>query len=363
MKKRRFAFSMSLTYVPSSRTSANRLRRAATRDPDSVEADPAVVHAVEAHLETVVLDGDAGADLAGLVIALADRDDERVHALTLTADLELGEDDRELGVHRGVADVVLPRVLAGRLHDELLRFGVVRRDGADGLHVRPVTGLGHREAAHQLAGDELGQVGVVVGLGAELEDGAAEQAELDAHLHQDGQVAVGQRLERRQRGADVATAAVLRREAHAGLAGRGHLDDDVLDPLAEVMVAERLRLLEDRGVLGQVGADQVADAGVLTVEERPQRRYVDGGRDTLLRGRLVRGRSSLGRHGARLLRAFRWSSPEELQRRRCRDLRSDGWNPTRRTQLPATAYGFRHARSARGSTSDYGRAKNLGVIQ
>ena len=33
----------------------------------------------------------------------------------LTADLELGEDHGQVGVHRGVADVVLPRVLAGRL--------------------------------------------------------------------------------------------------------------------------------------------------------------------------------------------------------------------------------------------------------
>ena len=45
-----------------------------------------------------------GSDLALLV---ADRHDERVHALGLAADLELGEDDRELGVLGGVADVVL----------------------------------------------------------------------------------------------------------------------------------------------------------------------------------------------------------------------------------------------------------------
>ena len=72
-----------------------------------------------------------------------------------------------------------------------------------------------------------GEVGVVVLLGAELEDRAAEQPELHADLHQHRQVAVRQRLEGRDRGADVATAAVLLGEAHAGLAGRGHLDDDV----------------------------------------------------------------------------------------------------------------------------------------
>ena len=40
-------------------------------------------------------------------LAVADRHDEGVHALLLPADLELGEDHRELGVAGGVADVVL----------------------------------------------------------------------------------------------------------------------------------------------------------------------------------------------------------------------------------------------------------------
>ena len=200
---------------------------------------------------------------------------------TRATDLELGEDHRHLGVHRGVADVVLPRVLASRGDHELLRLRVVRRDGAQGLHVGAVAGLGHREAAHQLAGDELGDVGVVVALGAELEDRAAEQTELDAHLHQYRQVAVGERLERRERGADVAASAVLLREAHAGRAGRGHLDDDVLDPLAELRRAEGLGLLEDRGVLREVVADLVPHLGVLAVEERAQGRHVDGGRRVL----------------------------------------------------------------------------------
>ena len=39
--------------------------------------------------------------------SVADRDDERVHAVPLAADLELGEDDGQLGVGGGVADVVL----------------------------------------------------------------------------------------------------------------------------------------------------------------------------------------------------------------------------------------------------------------
>ena len=244
---------------------------------------------------------DAGADLP----ALADGHDEGVHALAGAADLELGEHDRDLGVHGGVADVVLPGVVTGRGDHELLGVRVVRRDRAERLDVGAVPGLGHREAAHQLAGDELGDVEVVVVLRAELEDGAAEEPELDADLHQHREVAVGQGLERRERGADVAAAAVLLREAHPGLPGRRHLDDEVLDPLPVVLAAQRLGLLEDRGVLGQVVADQVADLGVLAVEERAERRYVDGVRRELRRRirtglALVRldrgGREGVGRH-------------------------------------------------------------------
>ena len=206
---------------------------------------------------------------------LADRDHERVHAVPLAGHLELGEDHGELGVRGGVADVVLVGLGLGRGDHELARVGVVRRDGAERLHVGAVAGLGHREAAHQLPGDQVGEVRLVVPLGAELEDRAAEQPELDADLDQHRQVAEGQGLERRERRADVAAAAVLLREAHPGLAGRGHLDHDLLDPLAERRPVEGLGLLEDRGVLGEVGAHQAADLGVLAVEQRGQRRDVD----------------------------------------------------------------------------------------
>ena len=178
------------------------------RYPDAVEPQPAVVHAVEAHLRAVVLDPDARAGLA----VLTDRHHERVHALGSTADLELREDDRHVGVLGRVADVVLAGLLAVGGDDELLRGHVVRRHGAERLHVGAVAGLGHREAAHEPAGDQVGQVGVVVLLGAELEDRATEQPELHAHLDQHREVAVREGLERRDRGADVAATAVLLRK-------------------------------------------------------------------------------------------------------------------------------------------------------
>ena len=132
-----------------------------------------------------------------------------------------------------------------------------------------------------------GRYVVVVPRGAELEDRAAEQPELDADLDQHRQVAEGQGLEGRERRPDVTAAAVLLREAHAGLAGRGHLEHDLLDPLAERRPVEGLGLLEDRGVLDQVGAHQLPHLGVVAVEQRGQRRDVDRRLD-------VAGRLGLG---------------------------------------------------------------------
>ena len=68
----------------------------------------------------------------------------------VAADLELREDDRDLGVLRGVADVVLARLVAGVVITNSWVADVVRRDGAERLDVGAVPGLGHREAAHQL---------------------------------------------------------------------------------------------------------------------------------------------------------------------------------------------------------------------
>ena len=233
------------------------------RHPDPVEPDASVVDAVEAHLGAAVLDADAVEHPA----VLADRDDEGVHAVPLAADLELGEHDGQLGVGRRVADVVLAARVVGRRDHELLRLGVVRRHGAERLHVGAVAALGHREAAHRAAADEVGEVRVVVVLRAELQDRAAEEAELHAHLHQHRQVAEGEGLEGGDRGADVAAAAVLLREAHAGLAGLGHHHHDVPDALAEVGGGHLLLVEQDLRVLGEVGAHEVADLAVAAVEQ------------------------------------------------------------------------------------------------
>ena len=243
--------------------------------PDAVEPQPAVVDAVEPDLGAVVLDPDA---VERLPLRVPDRYDERVHALGLPADLQLREDDRAVRVRGGVADVVLAGAVVGSRDHELLALDVVRRVGAERLHVGPVTRLGHREAAQQLAGDEVLEVGVVVVLRAELQDGAAVEPELHADLHQDREVAEAERLEGRDRGTDVTAAAVLGREAEARRSGRCHLLDHLEDPLTELVLGHLDGVVEDAGVLDEVLAGQLTDLGVLAVQQGRERGDVDVGR-------------------------------------------------------------------------------------
>jgi hypothetical protein len=139
-------------------------------------------------------------------------------------------------MHPGVADVVLPTRIVGSVDHELLGLRVVGRGGPDGLDVGAVAGLGHREGTHELTADRALEELVVVPLGPELEDRAPEQAELDAELDDDRQIAEGRGLERRHRGADVTAPAVLLGEAVAGLAGRGEPDDLLLDEVSVLSV-------------------------------------------------------------------------------------------------------------------------------
>ncbi len=155
-----------------------------------VEPDPPVVDAVQPDLVPAVLDADA-VEHASLLVA--QRYGERVHAVVLAGHLELGEHRTHVGMHSGVADVVLARGVVGGGDDELVRLGVEDGGGPDGLDVRAVAGLGHREAAHDLpAGGGL-EVLPVVALGAQLQHCTTPEAELHPELHQHRQVAHGAR--------------------------------------------------------------------------------------------------------------------------------------------------------------------------
>ena len=148
---------------------------------------PAVVDAVEAALDAVVLAADAGEELA---VVVAQRHEEAVHAVVHAAGDELREDRGGLAVQRRVAEVVLPRAAERRVDHELLGVGVVGRRRADRRDIRSVPRLGHREGAGDLQVHDARQPLVVVLLRAELVDGRAEQAPLHAGL--DLQAGIGE---------------------------------------------------------------------------------------------------------------------------------------------------------------------------
>src|SRR5437763_1000945 len=86
--------------------------------------------------------------------------------------------DALMAAPRGVADVVLDRALVRRLENELASLRVVGGVGADRLDVGAVPGLRHGEAAGQLQAHDGRQEALVVLLGAEVQDRAAEQPPL-----------------------------------------------------------------------------------------------------------------------------------------------------------------------------------------
>ncbi|MDR6143925.1 hypothetical protein QE375_003479 [Microbacterium foliorum] len=93
-----------------------------------VEAQTAVVDAVQSALEPVVLSSDARQ--VDAVIA-AQRHVEAVHPVVDAVRDQLGEHRRRDAVQCGVAEVLLRRAAERRVDDELLRRGVVRRGRAD----------------------------------------------------------------------------------------------------------------------------------------------------------------------------------------------------------------------------------------
>ncbi len=177
-----------------------------------VEVQAAVVDAVEAALEPVVLAADAREEVAVLV---AQRHVEAVHAVVDAVRDELREHRRRDAVQRRVAEVVLPGAAERRVDDELLGLGVVGRGRADRGDIRAVAGLGHRERAGDLEAHDAGEPLVVVLLRAQLQHGRAEQPPLHAGL--DLQAGVG-RDQLREAG-DVGAVVAPRRRTPSGTRG------------------------------------------------------------------------------------------------------------------------------------------------
>ena len=178
------------------------------RDADAGEVQAPVVDAVEPALEAIVLAADARQE----VDAVADRHEERVHAVVDALDDQLREHDGGLAVLRGVAEVVLPGGAERGVDDELVCGLVERGRGADGGDIRPVARLGHGERAGRREAHDAGQELLVRALGAEVHDGGAEQAPLHAGLDLHRRVADDELLEARDVPAVVLFAAERLRE-------------------------------------------------------------------------------------------------------------------------------------------------------
>jgi hypothetical protein len=226
-----------------------------------VEDDAPVVDTGQTALVPAVGRGDAGKVLAVLV---ADRHQEAVHAIRLAAGDELGEHRRHRGVLPGVADVVLARPRSRGVDDELLRGRVERGRGLEILHVAAVAGLRHGEAADEVEVDQVAHVGVVVVLGAEVLDRAAEEAPLDAGLDHEREVELRQHLDAGDRGPGVAGSAVLLEEPRRWQAGGDELLE--LTERALSCLVQTEVVVEGEVHFGQLDPGLLTDVSPLAVE-------------------------------------------------------------------------------------------------
>ena len=170
---------MSELYVPSACDVAVLVEQVLARHADVVEVQPAVVDAVETALDAVVLAADPREEVAVLV---AQGHVEAVHPVVDAVRDQLREDRGRDAVDGCIAQVVLPGAAERRVDDELLGRGVVGGRRADGRDIRSVSCLGHRERTRDRQVDDARQPLVPVLLRAELVDGRAEEAPLDAGL-------------------------------------------------------------------------------------------------------------------------------------------------------------------------------------
>ena len=223
--------------------------------PDAVEPEATVVDAIEAALVPAVLDPHAGAGPPPLI---PDRDQESVHSTAGAAGDQLGEDRGQASVAGGIADVVLARVIVGRVDDEFLALWVVGRRGPDRLHIGAVPGLSHGKAAGKGHGHGIAQITPVVLRRSEPADDPAEQPPLHSQLDQQRQVDQRQDLEGGKRATQVAFTAMLAREEKARASAPAHQPGLLQHPLAIGLHRQPVRRPEElRGL--DLGAHLLPD--------------------------------------------------------------------------------------------------------
>ena len=127
-----------------------------------------------------------------------------------------------------------------------------------------MTGLRHGEAADEVEVDQVAHVGVVVVLGAEVLDGAAEEAPLDAGLDHEREVELRQHLDAGDGRAGVAGSAVVLEEARRRQAGGDELLELAEGALARLVEGEVV--VEGEIHLGQLDPGLLADVSPLAVE-------------------------------------------------------------------------------------------------
>ena len=139
----------------------------------------AVVDAVQAALHPVVLTADTRHHLA---VGRANRNEEGVHSVVHAARNELRKHYRRLAVQCRVAEIFLPSALKRGVNDELFGVSVVGRGRTNRGDITAVADLCHRERAGKSEGHHIGQPGLMVRLGAEVQNGCTKEAPLHAAL-------------------------------------------------------------------------------------------------------------------------------------------------------------------------------------
>ena len=190
-------------------------------------------------------------------------------ATALAARDQLREDGGQASVARHVADVVLARVIVGRVDHEFLALRVVGCSGPDRLDVRPMSAFGHGEAARQLHGHRLPQVALVMSLRAQPPDHPTEEPVLHADLHQQGEVDERDGFEGARAPAHVPFPAVLAREEQPGAA---RLADhaSLLHHAGAVLLDRQAMSRPQKWRCVDLRPDLVPDAGPAAVQQAAQ---------------------------------------------------------------------------------------------
>ena len=231
-----------------------------------VEPEAAVVNPIQSALVAAVLDPHVATRPPAFV---ADRHQQNVHPTPLAARDQLSEDRGQAAVARHVADVILARVIVGRVDHELLALRVVGCGGPDRLDVGSVASLGHGEASRQLHRHRLPQVALVMSLRAQPPDDATEEPVLHADLDQQGEVDERDGFEGGHRPSNVPFPAVLAWEEqpraarltdHAGLL---HHPGAVLLDRQAMNRPQKWRCVD-------LSPDLLPDLGPAAVEHAPQ---------------------------------------------------------------------------------------------